>query len=337
MTIALRVLVTGVGGDLGQAIVKALALSDAVECHGCDADAGGVAPAFVERFHAVPTAQDPGYMKVLARLCRTHRYQAIIPASVQELDVFARLDRPLIGATPVVCQDSNWYRTYGDKLTCMSALEGKVPLAPFAHGADREAVGDLVSSTGYPVIVKSRHSSGSKRVRRVETKPDLDRALADNPDTLLVQGFIDGDDQEYTVGVFGCDAFTTALAFRRDLGPVGCSWFAETSGDAEVLAYARAIATVSKLRGSANVQVRRSSAGVRLLEVNARFSSLAAARAAAGFHDVYWSLLLALGRMPSAPAEPYRSLKFHRFFHEMLDVGGGYAALEAWNPRTSTL
>jgi hypothetical protein len=123
----------------------------------------------------------------------------------------------------------------------------------------------------------------------------------------------------------------TSICFRRRLGRTGSSWYAETADDEEVRSYAEAIARASGLRGSANVQVRRTSAGIRLLEVNARFSSLSPARAYAGFRDVEWSVALALGGKPDVPKSGYRSIRFQRFVHEMVDDGGGYAPVPQWS------
>jgi hypothetical protein len=81
------------------------------------------------------------------------------------------------------------------------------------------------------------------------------------------------------------------------------------------------------------VQVRRSPAGIRLLEINGRFSSLVAFRALCGFRDVEWSLAHALGHVPEPPVGPYRALRFRRFFHELVDDGDGYEAVDRWLPR----
>ena len=55
----IRVLVTAVGADLGQALVKSLRVGkEDFEISGCDADASGVGQAFVSRFHTVPAASD---------------------------------------------------------------------------------------------------------------------------------------------------------------------------------------------------------------------------------------------------------------------------------------
>ena len=161
-------------------------------------------------------------------------------------------------------------------------------------------------------------------------KEELESALEKTQDPV-VQKFIDEEGGEFTAGVFSTDEVVTAIAFRRRLGRTGSSWYAETADDAEVRSYAEAIARASGLRGSANVQVRRTGEGIRLLEVNARFSSLSLARAYAGFRDVEWGVALALGETPDVPKNGYRSIRFQRFVHEMVDDGGGYGPVPQWS------
>lgn len=339
MTRPLRVLVTAVGGDLGQALVKALQLSSKkVVCHGCDMEGTGIGSAFVDSFHIVPRADDKSYVEVMDHLCRSLGIDAVVPGSEPEIHVLSRLGSPPIlpcGA-PIVCQEASWLDTYGDKLACLTALRGAVDLVPFADGADSQAVASLVEKVGFPVVVKSRRSSGSRSRRIVSNEIDLETALASTY-LPLVQAFIDSSEGEFTLGVFVCEAFTVAIAFKRDLGPVGCSWFAETCVDKPVLDYAIKVARVSALRGSANVQVRKSSQGVRLLEVNPRFSSLVAARAACGFRDAEWSLDLVLGRHPVRPDKDFKHIRFRRFFHELVDFGEGYKAISEWSPKEAPI
>lgn len=335
MTRPVQVLVTAVGGDLGQALVKALRLSSQpVVCHGCDMDGAGVGCAFVDSFHVVPRADSPRYVEALDRICRSLAIDAVVPASEPEIYALSRLGRPprLPCGTPLVCQEALWVDKYGDKLACMQALQGKVELAPFADGSDGEAVARLVAEAGFPVAVKSRRSSGSRSLRIANDDSQLRAALA-TTHLPLVQAFIDASEGEFSVGVFVCEHFSSAIAFKRDLGPVGASWYAETSTDESVLDYATRIASSAGLRGSANVQARKSARGVRLLEVNSRFSSLVAARAACGFRDAEWSVALALGRRPEAPAGSYRHIRFRRFFHELVDFGAGFQAASEWRPK----
>ncbi len=329
----MRVLVTAVGGDLGQALVKALRISEAnLEISGCDADASGVGEAFVARFDVVPAASDSAaYVSALENLCKRQGIDAVVPASELEILTLAQSGLRLSCGAVIVCQPWSWLKVFGDKLGCMRALEGHLPLAAFADSSHPEEIARLVGSVGFPLVFKPRRSSGSRGVRLLHQQDDLARCLAENPDGL-VQQFIADSEGEFSVGVFACDAFTDAVAFRRELRGMGCSWYAETSRDKAVLEYALQFAKTSWLRGSANVQVRKNSSGVQLVEVNPRFSSLVAARALCGFRDVEWSIRMALGEAPSTPPDSYSSIKFRRFFHELVDMGEGSHPVPEWAP-----
>jgi carbamoyl-phosphate synthase large subunit len=337
-----RILVTGIDGDSGQSLVKALRLSVMpVELHGCDSAGGGLGSTFVRSCHSVPPASDrAAYVGRLDEICRRYRMDAVVPATPSEIDVLCRLGDPprLPSGAPVVCLPASYRDVFDDKLRCYRALEGHVALAPFADGSDLPAVYRLVEQFGYPLVVKRRRGRGGDSFAGIRGEEDLLMALSRTPDPV-VQGYIDEARGEHTIGVFASESAVTAIAFRRRLGRTGSSWSAQTLDDPEVLAYAEQVARVSGLRGAANIQVRQSEAGVRLLEVNARFSSLAPARAYAGFRDVEWSVAVSLGRAPDIPADGYRRIRFQRFVHEMVDVGDGFAPVAEWSrwkrPRTA--
>ena len=333
MTRPTRVLVTGVGGDLGQALVKALRLTHApVEVYGCDMDSRSVGEVFVDEFCVVPPAHDSDhYVEALDRVCRSFEVDAVVPSSEPEIEVLSRLGRLPCGS-PVICQPADWFETHADKLSCMEALKGHVDLAQFADGADPDQVERIIDQEGFPLVVKPRRSSGARSVVIAHDDQELAAALA-NTGSPFVQKFIDEEMGEFTVGVFSCDAFEAMICFRRELGPVGCSWFAESVDDDAILQYARQVAHAAQGNGAFNIQVRKSSKGVRLLEINPRFSSLVAARALCGFRDLEWSIELASGRVPAKPSEPFRHIGFRRFVHEVVDLGDGYGTVSAWSPR----
>jgi len=329
----IRVLVTALGGDLGQALVKSLRVGETdFEISGCDMDDSGLGRAFVSRFHSVPSASDAAhYVNAIEDLCRRAKNDVIVPASEAEIRVLAKVGQRLPSGPAVVCQPWSWLQVYGDKLDCMRALEGHLPLAAFADSSDPETVAKLVEKVGFPLVVKPRHSSGSRGVRVVKTAEQLRTSIAQLPGSV-VQEFIADHDGEFSVGIFACDHFTEVLAFRRELGPGGASWFAETSEDKAVLDYALDFAKASGLSGSANIQMRKNGSSVRLLEVNPRFSSLVAARAICGFRDAEWSIQTALGLPVSPPPKNYGKIRFRRFIHELVDFGNGYHAVPEWAP-----
>lgn len=332
-----RVLVTAVGGDLGQATVKALRLdAERWEIHGCDLESTGIAPAFVDSFHRVPRASDvAAYISALDETCARNDIVAVIPSNEGEIRVLASLVSNRSPALPsgarVVCHSGSMVALLFDKLECMRRVSDHVELAPFADGTDRGAVMNLVQDVGYPIVVKPRRLSGSRGIQVVQGERGLSSAIASMPDPL-VQSFIDGESEEYSVGVYVQGEAAHSIALRRTLGPVGCSWYAEVSEAPDVDRYAIAVAMGLGVQGSVNVQVRRSSEGVRLLEVNGRLSSLVAARAAAGFRDAEWWLHRTLGDEVSPSQGPYARLRFQRYFAELIDRGRGFETPPEWVP-----
>ncbi len=333
----IRVLVTALGGDLGQALVKALRIGEIdFEISGCDADASGIGAAFVSHFEAVPAASEAAYVTEIDDLCRRREIDAVVPGSEAEISVLSKVGSQLPSGAAVVCQPWPWLRIFADKLSCMRALESHLDLAAFADSADQKAVAALVGEAGFPLVVKARQSSGSRGVTVTRNADELAAVTAAILPSV-VQEFIDDREGEFSVGVFATDESIEVLAFRRELRHGGCSWFAETSQDEAVADYARKFAQASGLRGSANVQLRKSSRGVRLLEVNPRFSSLVAARALCGFRDAEWSIQAALARPVPTPPRSYRKMRFRRFFHELVDFGSGYCAVPEWAPNAGEI
>jgi carbamoylphosphate synthase large subunit len=273
-------------------------------------------------------------VEALNSLCRSLDIQAVIPASESEITVLSRLgDPPRLGCgAAVVCQPARHVDIFGDKLRSMQALEGAVELAAFADGSDRQAVERLIERAGFPVVVKSRRASGSAAVHVARGWPDLERRLAETP-CAVMQQHVTADGGEFSVGVFRSPRFQASVVFRRELAPQGCSVYAESTEDPEVQDYVERLMRATDLEGSVNVQVRKGAEGVRLLEINPRFSSLVALRALCGFRDAEWSVRMALGWPIEPPAGSFRAARFQRFFHELVDLGEGFAAVAEWSPR----
>jgi len=335
MTAPVRVLVTGVGGTLGQGIVKALSLADMpLEICGCDAIEDSVGAAFVKTLHRVPLASDASYTEVIDTICRKNEYSAVLPSTEQEIGVLSRTASPprLPSGAVVICHDAQFFDNFSDKLGCARALAKAVDVGYFADGCDAGAVEKLVAEAGFPLVVKPRRGSGSRILHIVSSRESLQKALAEVPLPFVQEHFQD-DLGEFSAGIFACDDFDSVLTFRREMCGEGCSMKAETSDDVEVADYCRRIGQAMRLRGAANVQVRKTRAGVRLLEVNARFSSLVGARAAAGFRDAEWWLRLRLGIRIPEPTGVHRRLRFERYFHDLVDFGEGFAAISEWSAR----
>ncbi len=331
----IKVLVTAAGGDLGQAVIKCLRLGTAhYEIHGGDMQQGSISTLFVEHFHTLPSARSADYVEQLDALCRAHQIAAVIPCSEAEIHRLCTLEsHPVLpcGAR-IVSQSSQINAIYGDKLKCFQILHGKVPLADFTDAKERSTAEEFITAHSFPLCMKERVSSGRKGVLILKDVAEFAHEWPHFSQPLL-QALIDGDEREYSIGVFTHGTETRLISYRRKLDRLGCSWFAELDQPEVVLDYCRRIAGVVNAQGSINIQLRISQNGPLLLEINPRFSSLAAARAACGFNDVEWSVLQALGLEPPPAQPPPDSFRYQRYIAESVDFGTGLHVPQAWSPR----
>lgn len=337
MTQHLNVLVTGVNGDLAQSIIKALRLAkEKFRIFGTAIDSKGVGSVFVDEFALVPPASSKDYLEVINKLCLSKDIQAVIPASLLEIETLGRAysSHTLDGGAKLVAQNSNYIQAYGDKLNCMQSLDGHIELASFVDPLDEIRLNEFVQQNKFPFVLKEAVSSGSKAVLIIHSLHELKQKIQEFKKPIL-QGFIEDTYGEFSVGIFRQGrGKVKAISFKRDLGPVGCTWYAQVLQDPEVLDYAIQIAELTDVVGSVNVQVRKNNTGVKLLEINPRFSSLASARAKANFNDVLWSLKMALGMNLDLNFQEnlYKRISFQRFISEFVDEGEGLKEVKEWKP-----
>lgn len=332
------VLVTATCGDVGQVVMKSLLMAgNDFVVHAADMN-DGAAAMFVPpgRFHQVPSARSPAeYAEALDALCRQHGIQAVIAASEAEIRALSQLESHpflpcgarIVGQPPLITA------THGDKLLSFQNLASKAALADFCDGTERSAVDSFLARHGFPLIVKERQSQGMRGVSLVRDKDEFELLLP-RFDKPLLQVLLQGDDQEYTVGVFSHGDDIRLISFQRRLDNMGCSWYARLDQNPAVLDYARQITRAAGTQGSINVQLRVTPDGPRLLEINPRFSSLAAARAACGFNDVAWSVQQALG-LPLGESPPLPShFEYQRYVADSQrnSPGGPLEVPAAWLP-----
>jgi len=329
----INILVTGAGGDLGQAIIKSLRLINIdIKIWGSDADKNSIGHLFSDEFVFTPHANNSEYIGRINDICVNNEIDAIVPGSEPEIYQLSYHKKNGRLKVKLICQDYDWLMTYGDKLECFKKLKGKVPLVAFADGENVIEVAEFLQNNSFPYIVKSRVSSGSKSLNFVTNKAELLAALK-KVSKPIIQAYIDDESGEFSLGVFSSEELKTAIVFKRDLGPIGASWYADNyDQDISVIKYSKKIADIIGLKGSCNIQVRKNKNGVFLLEINPRFSSLVAARAACGFRDLEWSLKTTMGIKLDKPKEDYKKIRFRRYFNELIDYGEGYTAVDEWQP-----
>lgn len=281
MTKQRTILVTGVGGGVGQSVCKSLQ-GTGYRVVGADAgrEAAGLYAVDVARL--VPSTQSPDYIDRVLDICREEGVSLVFPGLEPDLFAFSAAAGRLRaeGVVPVV-SDPSIIRLCDDKLLTARFLEEHGFLAPRTLPLDGHALPDLP----LPFVLKPR--TGGARSIGVFVIRDRDdfayRVRQLDPENYIAQEHIDGP--EYTCGSvnFEGTCFGT-IVMRRQLRD-GDTYKAFVEEDAPLSAYLTRVAEALRPFGACNFQLRKRGGDPYIFEINARCSGTTGARTLAGFNE----------------------------------------------------
>lgn len=287
----LTVLVTGVGAPPGVSIFKALrqsALRPRIVA--TDAEPLSVGLFRADASYVLPhvARDEAGYLEALVRLCRRERVDLVCFGSEIELRRAAPHRRRLEAETGsrLVVNDPATIELFLDKWSTACALREKdLPAPDTVLASDPAQVKEFLGRHPFPLILKPRHGSGSKNVFVVRHAGEVDVLSRYVPEPVLQEQLLP-DDEEYTVGIYRSPraGYVGQIAFRRSLAS-GLTYKAEVVFDPEIERVCRRVVESFDAWGPVNVQLRKTPAGVRIFEVNPRFSSSSVMRAYFGFNE----------------------------------------------------
>jgi carbamoyl-phosphate synthase large subunit len=145
-----------------------------------------------------------------------------------------------------------------------------------------------------PCIIKNRGLTGKGNVHMVDIH-SLSYFRQNRPNDIW-QEYLSGE--EYTCGLFGLsNGNFHSIIFKRKLsnGNAGFTVSGEVVHNEDIENCLSKLAIGLDLRGSCNIQLRLTSSGPIIFEINPRFSSTVMFRHLLGFQDVVWSCNEALG------------------------------------------
>lgn len=328
----LNVLVTGAGGPLGQSIMKA-AWRAILPCRLVATDRHPLSAGFqlADSYHVLPSAGEPAYLPRLAAICREERIDAVLLGSEGEMEVMAREQAAFERETGavVVVSPPEVLRISADKWETARFLAGNGLDHPrSALPEEPSQLAALVAESGFPLIVKPRHSSGSKGLFKVQSRRELELVLqlVRRP---VVQEYLRPDEQEYTTACFVDSAGQPqgVIVMRRELA-AGLTYRAWIEDNRAVATIAQAVARALRPRGPCNVQLRLTERGPVPFEINARFSSTTSIRAYFGYNEVEMALrCFVLGERISPP-RPRQGIAL-RYWEELYEPAFAGAAPDA--------
>ncbi|MCA2305804.1 ATP-grasp domain-containing protein [Mycobacterium intracellulare] len=274
-----KILVTGVGGGVGQSVLKALApTSYEVVATDSEALAAGL--------HAAPAAytglyaSDPQFIDRLLEICLTEQCGLIFAGhDVELLPLAETVDRfKAHGIVPVV-SSPEIIRSCDDKLATTEFLNSLGLPAP-----ETKKLCD-VRAFERPIVLKPQRGGARSRgtyLARTENQFDLYRQLVD-PNNCVAQEYIDGD--EYTCGSVTLDGKCLGVIIMRRILRDGDTYKAFVEHNPALEATVRTIVEALNPFGACNIQLRVKNGQAYVFEINARCSGTTAARALAGFNE----------------------------------------------------
>jgi carbamoyl-phosphate synthase large subunit len=287
----LTVLVTGTGAPLGVSIFKAFRQSALrPRIIATDADPLSVGLFRADAAYVLPRiAEDERlYLRRLEEICLRERVAAVCFGSEIEMRYMAPHIRELERATGarLILNEPRFLDALLDKwqMTC-HLRERNLPVPDTVPVADAEAVHAFVERNAFPYVLKPRDGSGSKGKFVLRNDAELEFFSRYVPNAVL-QEYLFPDDEEYTVGIYKSPrtGYVGQIVFKRALG-AGLTYKAEVVFDDEIESVCRRVVESFDVWGPINVQLRKTAAGVRVFEINLRFSSSTVMRASFGFNE----------------------------------------------------
>lgn len=266
------VLVTGVGGPAGRAVVDQL-VARGLRVLGVDCAPVGIPGVVTTR---VPAATDPTFLGELTRLAVRQGVALIVPTVTEELPLLAdaAAGSGELGGVPVAVGSAVAVATAHDKwATFLRLWDTNVEVPRSCLGGSTSRV--LSGTTGAEFVSKPRVGRGARGV--VVHRPGGVPVRFGNDDSRIVQEYLPG--QEYVVNLYlaRLPEHDVVQVFEktelRD-GEVGNAVSVRAAQVPDVAVLARTAAAAIGLAGPADVDIRRRVDGrAAVLEVNARFGA----------------------------------------------------------------
>jgi carbamoyl-phosphate synthase large subunit len=284
-----RVLITAIGGNVGQGVLKALRAS-ARSFYICAIDMEPLSAGFslVDAYYTTPRTGAPAFREALTEIVRREAIAAIYVCSPTELEFFAEQAAALadeLGVSTFV-NPLSVVRTGSDKLATAEFLRDHgFPFPDTVACEDKAGMERLVREHGFPLFAKPRRGSSSRNVFIVNSIGEVNAAQTLVPD-LVLQQYLSDDAGEFTAATLsGADGRVRALiVLRRELLQ-GTTYRTELVEDESFNQQVVRIVETLGAVGPCNLQFRVRDGHVIAFEINPRFSGTSGIRYLYGFND----------------------------------------------------
>lgn len=279
------IIVSGIGGGVGQSIIKSLYGSN-YNVIGLDGETLAAGAYALPKAYKIPYASSKEYTSKLLKICEREKCKLLFPGLDAELPVLAEnVEKFKKIGTQVVISSPEIIEIADNKLLTYTELTKAGISVPFTMDFGDYLKDRTTTLPKFPFILKPKTGGArSKNVFKVRAKDHLETLISgqDFAD-YVAQDLIEGD--EYTCGTVTLDSRHVGTIVMRRVLRDGDTYkcFVEKNEIIE-----QEIAKVIKLLkpfGAMNIQLRLRENKPYIFELNARCSGTTAARALAGFNE----------------------------------------------------
>lgn len=272
---AKRVLVTGIGGNVGQGVLRTIRREHPeVGVIGTDIAEATAGHHFCDAFYQVPYCYKPEYETALRAACEREAPDLIIPCTDHEAYHIGLLS----GLPPLLASPPEVTGAFLDKYKTFQLFsERGIPFA--ASRLPSEYGGEFGE-----VVVKPREGRGS---REVHFGPEDPTAFEDR---FVVQERARGPELTVAFYVTGDRRVLGPIAFRRRLANGATERCAVTFERGDALAALAGQVAALGIVGPCNIQLIAEEGRLVPFEINCRYSGTVSIRGRFGFRDVVYGL-----------------------------------------------
>jgi carbamoyl-phosphate synthase large subunit len=292
-----NVLVTGVGGIVGQGIIKCLNMANDDERSslwygiiGANASPFAAGLFMVKKGVIIPKANDDKYIASLIDIIKGNNVTAVYVGTDPELVIISKNKKFIEEETSakVLVNPLNVIDIARDKWKTFRFL--KENSFPCAESSIPEYLTSFLDRHKFPLVVKPREAFGSLQFHVVNDRLDLDYAISNivkcgwRP---IIQEYLAGEDNEYTTGVLIDSEHSrviSSVSIQKYL-KFGQTYKALIDDFIEIRKLSEKISLTLGARGAVNIQSKLSDGINKVFEINPRFSATCPMRAVAGINE----------------------------------------------------
>ncbi len=274
------ILVTGIGGNVGQGILRNVRSLDlGLEIIGTNVTSVSGGNHLCDRVVKVPFAYDPGYIDAMVEICNTYHIDLIIPSTDFETLYLSQH----VGQIPaeVASSDFSTCAYFVDKYkTYLRFNELGIPFAASVEPSQYK--GEFTD-----IVAKPKSGRGSRGI--LINPPDWSQL---DDESYMIQEMAHGIELTTAFYVDKTARLHSHITFERELEN-GATVLCRATGqyDALILPIIHQMVEYFTIKGSCNIQYILSSEQQCIpFEINGRISGTNSIRTNFGFRDVQWTL-----------------------------------------------